>query len=139
MADDPPLEAASSSPSSSVPIALGEMAADEPLKITVRGDCMAPWLVDGERVAVERRRFYWPGDVVAFQDHRGRRVVHRVIGWRPARKGLRILTQADVAPRADSSVPLRLVIGKARIPVPWRQRLRALGRLCALLWKQIHR
>lgn len=98
---------------------------------------MTPWLTDGERVEVERRRLYWPGDVVAFQDRRGRRVVHRVIGWRLSRKGLRILTQADVAPRADASVPLRLVIGKARVPVPWRQRFRAVSRFCALCWEQI--
>lgn len=139
MAEDPPLDAASpaSSPRSAVPIALGEMAAERPLTITVRGDCMAPWLTDGERVAVERRRIYWPGDVVAFQDLRGRRVLHRVIGWRPSRKGLRILTQADVAPRADSSVPHRRVIGKARVSVPWSQRWRAIGRFCVLCWERI--
>lgn len=112
--------------------ALGEMASEEPLTLTVRGACMEPWLSDGERVAVRRRRVYWPGDVVAFRDRRGRLVVHRLLGWRPARGGWRFHTQADAAPRADSSVPSTRLVGRVRVAVPWSQRLRAVGRLAAL-------
>lgn len=115
-----------------VAVGLGRMASEEPLTITVRGHCMEPWLADGERVAVRRRRLYWPGDVVAFQDRRGRLVVHRLLGWRPGRGGLRLLTQADAAPRADSSTPLGRVVGRVRVPVPWSHRLRAVGRFLAL-------
>jgi hypothetical protein len=118
--------------SGTVPIALGRMASEGPLTIPVRGTCMEPWLSDGDRVEVRRRRWYWPGDVVAFQDRRGRLVVHRLLGWRPARGGLRLLTQADAASRADSSVPRSHVVGRVQAPVPWNQRLRAVGRLVVL-------
>lgn len=126
-------------PSASLPVALGEMAAEEPLTITVRGGCMEPWLSDGERVAVRPRRLYWPGDVVAFQDRRGRLVVHRLLGWRPARGGWRCLTQADAARQADSSVPSNRVLGRVRVPVPWSQRLRAVGRLALLTMALLRR
>jgi hypothetical protein len=119
-------------PSTTVAVGLGRMASEKPVTITVRGACMEPWLSDGDRVEVRRRRRYWPGDVVAFQDRRGPLVVHRLLGWRPARGGLRLLTQADAAARADSSIPWSRVVGRVQAPVPWSQRLRAVVRLVVL-------
>lgn len=120
--------------------ALAEMTAEGPVIIRVLGDCMAPGLLDGDRVEVVRHRWYWPGDVVAFQDRRGRLTVHRVIGGRPARGGWRLLTQADAAPRADSSVPRARVVGRVCTPVSWTARLRAVGRYLRLVgaWVSDH-
>jgi len=117
----------------SVSRALAEMTAEGPVTIRVRGDCMAPGLRDGDRVEVVRRRWYWPGDVVAFQDRRGRLTVHRVIGGRPARGGWRLLTQADAAPRADSSLPRERIVGRVQTPVSWKARLWAVGRFLRLV------
>lgn len=113
--------------------ALADLAGEAPVTIRVRGDCMLPGLADGERVQVSRDRMYWPGDVVAFVDRKGRLTVHRAIGWRPARGGWRLLTQADAAHSADSSIPRSRIVGRVHTPVPWTSRLRALGRLSRLL------
>ncbi|HXO41719.1 MAG TPA: S24 family peptidase, partial [Thermoanaerobaculia bacterium] len=53
-------------PGARVAAALRELARELPLAVTVRGECMAPRLHDGDRVAVAPARRYWPGDIVAF-------------------------------------------------------------------------
>jgi hypothetical protein len=108
------------------------MGAGRPLPVRVQGDCMAPGIAAGEVVSIEPARAYWPGDVVAFADPAGRLVLHRVIGYRPRRSGLELLTRADAAARADLPLPLARVLGRKRGRVPLRTRLRALAAFAAL-------
>ena len=89
---------------------------------------MAPHLLDGDVVHVRPARIYWPGDLLAFLDASGRLRVHRMIGYRPGRR-LRLWTQADASPSADSAVPRGSVLGRVVAPVPLAARGRAMGRL----------
>jgi hypothetical protein len=114
--------------------ALRAMAREGPLRLTVAGACMEPSLADGAFVSVEARRFYWPGDVVAFADARGRIVLHRALG---VRRGCVLLTQADRAGAPDSAVPLARILGRVAGATPLGERLVALARfgrfVCARL------
>ena len=112
--------------------ALREMAAEAPLRLTVRGDCMRPLLVDGQEVTVAGAARYWPGDVVAFASPAGSLVVHRVIGWR--RRGGRLLvqTRADDSGTLDPAVDPARVIGRVVDPVVPAKRLRSLWRFARL-------
>jgi hypothetical protein len=125
--------------------ALRAQAAEAPLGIRVRGNCMGDLLRNGGLVAVERRSYYWPGDiVVAHWPESGFRV-HRVIGGYRKQGQWRLLTQADRSPRPDRSIPVTAVIGKvsggecaaAAIRVPWQHRIKAWGRFCAFSWTLI--
>ncbi|HEV3077770.1 MAG TPA: S24/S26 family peptidase, partial [Thermoanaerobaculia bacterium] len=71
-------------PGARVAAALRELARELPLAVTVRGECMAPRLRDGDRVAVAPARRYWPGDIVAFHTPQGRLALHRLLGYRLA-------------------------------------------------------
>lgn len=107
-----------------------------PTTLTIRGACMEPWIRDGARVEIRPRRRYWPGDLVAFWARDGRLTVHRLVAYRPSRDGLRLVTQADAAPRADTSFPPGRILGRVgggecapeAVCVPLRHRLWALGR-----------
>ncbi len=117
--------------SSSLLAGLRRIAAESPLPLTVRGSCMAPRLEDGARVAVVRRRRYWPGDVVAFRSAEGPLLVHRVLGpWRQAGRW-RLLAQGDARSRPDAPVALDQLLGRV-CGVPsltgWRDRWRSLAR-----------
>lgn len=91
---------------------------------------MEPVLADGDTVAVEPRRIYWPGDLVAFEARDGRLLLHRAIGYWPSRRGLRLLTQADRAASPDTPAPLAALLGavvhrsgrRVRVPAPARVR-----------------
>lgn len=125
-----------SAPSSAV---LRDLAREAPMTCRVRGSSMAPLLADGDRVEVAARRCYWPGDVIAFEAADGRLVVHRLIGYRPVRRGWRLVTRGDAAPAADVPVAPVRVLGRVvggegspravRVSPVWR--LRALGRFAA--------
>ncbi len=94
-------------------LALLEMAQDlGQLELLVRGDCMVPLIVEGDRLVVEQEKRYWPGDVVAFFAHDGRFLVHRVIGYRPVGGRLGVVTAADRAPGWDDPVPVGGVLGR---------------------------
>jgi hypothetical protein len=101
------------------------LAREAPLPVRVSGACMLPALADGAQVAVEGKRFYWPGDIVAFEARDARLVVHRVIGYR---RGGTLLTQADASLEPDSAVPLSRVLGRVAMRTPLEDRLRALLR-----------
>ena len=124
---------------------LRDCAAEAPLGIRVRGNCMGDLLREGGSVAVRPRSCYWPGDiVVAHWPESGFRV-HRVIGGYRKQGQWRLLTQADRSPRPDKSIPVTAVIGKvsggecagAAIRVPWGHRIRACGRFFAFSWTVI--
>jgi hypothetical protein len=89
---------------------------------------MSPDLMDGARVTISPSRFYSPGDIVCFSGASGRLVLHRVIGYRPDRSGIKLWTQADSAPTPDSPVDFERVLGKVSRPVPLGRRALALGR-----------
>ncbi len=114
--------------------ALRQLAAEEPVRLTVRGDCMRPLLVDGQAVTVAGARRYRPGDVVAWTAASGGGlVVHRVIGyrWRGGRPCLQ--TRADASGTLDPPVDPERVIGRVVDPPLPARRLRNLWRF-ARLW-----
>lgn len=98
--------------SAAVLAALRELATEAPLTAQVRGVCMEPLLVDGARVRIAPRRFYWPGDVVAFRDGAGSLVAHRVLGYWPADGGFRLVTAADRAGSPDAPVARSAILGR---------------------------
>ena len=119
--------------------ALYDLSADGPVQVRVRGVCMDPVLSDGELVQVERRRFYLPGDVVVFPAAGGLRS-HRLLGYRPTRRGLAVVTRPDVSIDAwDAPVRPDQILGRviaveggAALRVSLAQRLRSIGRFAAL-------
>ena len=128
----PILPVASSPPPSILP-ALRELARAGPIPLTVRGDCMAPRLRDGDQVAVAPARRYWPGDVVAFHTPQGRIALHRLLGFRLLAGRLVYLTRGDRgAAGPDTPVPADRLLGRAALPVSLGERLRAVAALLAL-------
>lgn len=95
---------------------------------------MAPVIDDGALVFATPRRLYLPGDVVvtarAFNYQ-----AHRVLGYRPSRKGWALITQADDSPEADPAVLASRVVGRIQVPVGLRDRARAIRRYGKALWQ----
>lgn len=100
---------------------LRELAQSEGLELTVRGDCMAPGLLSGERILVRAVSAPLPGDLVAVLGDHGRILVHRYLGWRPTlTAGGALITCADSRaprrlvsiPRVDPPVALGRLIGR---------------------------
>ena len=104
---------------------LRDLARAGPVEVTVRGSCMAPRIADGERVRIAAARVYLPGDVLAFQAGDGRLRLHRLLGYRPFRTGLALVTRGDDCPCHDGAVPLHRVLGRVGEPVGLAVRLRA--------------
>lgn len=110
--------------------AIRALAAQGPIAATVRGGSMAPLLLDGDRVAIGRARFYLPGDVVAFHAADGRLIVHRLLGYRLHHGRLACVTRGDAAPLPDPPVPLDRLLGRVVGP---RVSLRARGAAMAAM------
>ena len=106
---------------------------------------MSPLIEDGATLEVRPCRRYWPGDVVVLRVGDGGLRVHRVLGYRPRREHLEMITQGDHASGHDLPVPRSEIIGKvcggqcspAAIDVPFRHRLWALGRFLGLVGRRI--
>ncbi len=122
--------------------ALQSLAAETPLPMRVRGDCMAPLVQDGARVAIAGPASrYWPGDVVAMRLAGSGLALHRVLGAYRRRGAWRYLTQGDRALGPDRAVTAAEILGRIRggdcsprlIQVPVWHRLRALGRFAVVL------
>lgn len=121
---------------------LRALAGDQPLRMRVLGECMAPLARDGELVEIAPARFYWPGDVIAFRRVDGTFVVHRLVGYRPRfrRLALVMITQGDQCASWDAPLSIDQVIGKIRggecspllVTVPLRHRLRTIVRFAGL-------
>ncbi len=99
----------SSSPTTDL---LRDIAGNEELTIFVSGPCMDPVLPDGSRIHVRRKRWYWPGDVVAFRRSDGRLLVHRTLGYAVGRRGLALLAKGDRLAREDEPVSLTHIVGR---------------------------
>lgn len=112
--------------------ALRQLAAEEPLRLAVRGDCMRPLLVDGQGVTVVGARRYRPGDVVAFAAGDGGLVVHRVIGYRSRGGRLFLQTRADASGTLDRPFDPASVIGRVVEPAIAPRRLRSIWRFVRL-------
>lgn len=91
---------------------LRQMAAVEPIRIRIRGTCMAPALPDGAWVRVARRRIYWPGDVLVFSAADGRLTAHRLLGGARRRGQFKLFTRADNASAIDAAILASQVIGR---------------------------
>ncbi|RMD68456.1 MAG: hypothetical protein D6819_09330 [Gammaproteobacteria bacterium] len=107
--------------------------------IRIAGDCMVPWLADGDRVKVVRCRRYWPGDILVVAPGNGRPpYAHRLIGIYRRKGTWRYLTQADRAPRPDGFVTRERILGKVCTHAPsLRHRLWAVGRFLRHLGRRL--
>lgn len=95
---------------------------------------MRPLLEDGARVTIRKARSYWPGDVIAFRLGDGTLAVHRVVGYRPSRRRLLVVTKADGSSGLDAPLGGDRILGRVcggecdptvhRVPL--RRRCRAL-------------
>jgi hypothetical protein len=75
---------------------------------------MHPWLCDGDRVRVVAAAApdVRVGDIVVRVNATGP-VVHRFVGWWWTRRGLRMLTKGDGAPRFDPPLAPTELVGRA--------------------------
>lgn len=103
--------------------------------VVVRGDCMEPRLRSGRELQVRSKRVYLPGDVIVFRTHAGDLAAHRVLGWRPA--GL--VTKGDHCELHDAPVGRDAIVGKAQVPVAFRERLRAVVALARIVLRRASR
>lgn len=115
---------------------LRELAREGGIPLTVAGGCMAPRLPEAGVVEVDTARFYWPGDVLAFQGADGRFAVHRLLGYRLYHGRFAFVTRGDGSPVHDFPVPPSRVLGRARVPVALPDRLRALARGLSLFFRR---
>jgi len=105
-------------PADGVFAALKDLALEAPVEVCVRGGCMAPWFADGDRVRVAAARVYWPGDVVVFRAPDGRLLAHRLLGYRPWKGALALVTRGDACAVHDAPVPLDAVLGRVAAARP---------------------
>ncbi len=122
--------------------ALQALAAEAPLPMRVRGECMAPLVQDGAWVAIAGPVCrYWPGDVVAVRTTGRSLALHRVLGAYRRRGEWRYLTQGDRALRPDRAVTAPEILGLIAggdcspqlVQVPPWHRVRALGRFATII------
>jgi hypothetical protein len=122
-----------------VAAALRDLARELPLAVTVRGDCMAPRLRDGDLVAVAPARRYWPGDVVAFHTPQGRIAMHRLLGYRLLAGRLACVTRGDLCSDADRPLAPGQLLGRAAVPPRPAERARAVLALLGLALRAARR
>lgn len=114
---------------------LREMGADEPITVTINGDCMQPLLRPGAQIEVRSARRYLLGDIVVLLAPDGRYLVHRVLGVYRRKGRRKLLTQADAATRPDRADSPDRVIGRVCggecdprvVEIPLVHRLRAIA------------
>ncbi len=131
--------AAPADPGSRLAAGLRELARDRPLPVTVRGDCMAPRLRDGDRVQVAPAARYWPGDVVAFRTPQGRLALHRLLGYRLRAGRLACVTRGDRCDLPDSPLAPERLLGRAAVRPTPAERTRAVLAWLALALRAARR
>ena len=101
---------------------------DEPMPVTIRGDCMAPLLNDGDRVMIKKSHFYIPGDILVYCNSSGALISHRMLGYYFWKGEWRLLTKADKVFQQDCGVSANRILGKVLNSNPGiRTRLRSFG------------
>jgi signal peptidase I len=101
---------------------------DEPIPVTIRGDCMVPLLNDGDRVRIKKSRFYIPGDILVYCDGNGDLISHRMLGYYFWKSEWRLLIKADNVHKPDGGVTTNRVLGKVLNSHPGiGMRLRSFG------------
>ena len=123
---------------------LRSLAADGPLRIAVTGNCMEPFFQEGQIVELAARRFFLPGDIVAFRPPgRGPRRLHRVLGYRFYQGRVCLVTRGDRIRRTDPPVPSDKVLGRVSSQtheVTVSERLSALASFLGLaVWSVVRR
>ena len=121
--------------------ALITLAHEGPLRLRVRGHCMAPRVCEGAVVEIQPSVFYWPGDIVALARSDGQLVLHRMLGYRLRGWGLELITRGDASPASDAPVAPTQVLGRlcggncapSAVYVPVRDRLWAVASFLRLL------
>lgn len=110
---------------------INQLSNEGPLTLRVSGDCMTGSIAHGSLVQIERRAFYWPGDIVVYGRGDDHLVVHRFLGYAPGRAGWNGITQADNTRYADAPMAVVRILGKVlrvdrkpATPSAW-QRLRS--------------
>lgn len=100
----------------------------------VRGECMRG-LDDGSSLRVQRRRVYFPGDVVVVRqrDHWN---AHRFLGYVPTLRGVLALTAADDSDERDPAAPASAVVGRANTGVTPLDRYHAFRKYAAALLRR---
>jgi len=106
----------------------------ESLRLTVRNQCMAPLLCDGDTVQTERGKHYYPGDVVVVP-RRGQLAIHRLLGYRRYQGNWCAVTAGDHSPSLDDPTPMNTILGKViaggrpeASRIPTLHRVQATGR-----------
>jgi len=89
-----------------------QFSSNGPLTLVVDGDCMFNTVRNGAKVQIERRGFYWPGDIVVYGRGDDRLVMHRFLGYVPGRRGWCGITWADEAKNAEATVAVGRILGK---------------------------
>jgi signal peptidase I len=107
----------------------------ESIVVNISGSCMEPELRDGDRVTIESRSHYFPGDIVAyFSPYQETWLVHRFLGYVYADHGWKFMLMADTANKPDILVRKENIIGKAiatesdACPVRFSRRFQAITR-----------
>lgn len=125
--------------------ALRALARETPVELAVRGSCMDPRLRDGDRVMIEPRGRYWPGDVVAFRSLGGPLLVHRLLGPLRRAGAWWVLAQGDALSRPDEPVTWDQILGRVSeapgdpAPTTWTDRVAALWRYLRHLARSVAR
>jgi hypothetical protein len=100
--------------------------------LRIRGECMAPTLVDGMCASVGRASIVLPGDIVVFRTSTDL-TAHRVLGYWVRAWKLALVTKGDHCDRHDGVIELDRVIGRIGESVSIPTRLRSFGAFLRLL------
>jgi len=120
--------------------AVQDLAREAPVEVRVQGDCMRPFFAGGDRVLVSAARVYWPGDVLVFRAPDGRLLAHRLLGYRPWRGGIALVTRGDACVVHDSPVLKAAVLGRiAAVRPSFGGRAVAVLGFLGLAWRSLWR
>lgn len=117
---------------------LAEGAADSHATLRIRGECMAPTLVDGTRASVGRASIVLPGDIVVFRTSNDL-TAHRVLGYWIRSWKLALVTKGDHCDRHDGVIELDRLLGRIGTSVSIPTRLRSVGAYLRLIVSRVGR
>ncbi len=85
---------------------------DKPFEIVIRGHCMEPVLLDGERVLVTPGARLRAGDIIVFLSCSGGFTSHRLLGRTVTTRGARWMSRPDNSAMIDGLLIREQIIGK---------------------------